>query len=273
MRDTVKATEQPESETPPACAQAAAAQLRASPSQPVPILTYHNIGCAPDEATHSGLYLSPEKFHLHLKILERHGYLGVSMEEGLPFLRGEKRGRIAILTFDDGYLDTFEEALPALLDRRFTATCYFVAGGLGGFNAWDSDEVRVRKPLMDLHRARRWLAAGMGVGSHTVSHPRLTQLDRHSMQREIFESKTMLEQALGIPVDHFCFPYGDHDAACVGAVTEAGYSTAVTTRRGVVRCGANLHALPRVGNSGKRSANIFRARTLLWALGDGDPHQ
>lgn len=239
----------------------------------IPILTYHNIGKAPAGATHRGLYLSAEKFRLHLDALERHGYRGVSMDRGLPVLRGEKHDRIAIITFDDGYVDTFEKALPALEAKGFTATCYFVAGRLGDFNVWDSDEVRVRKPLMGLRHAREWLAAGMGVGSHTVNHPRLTHLDRHAMQREIVESKTMLEQALGTSVDHFCFPYGDHDAACTRAVIEAGYSTGVTTQRGRVHPGASLHALPRIGNSGNRSANIFRARAFLWKFREGAAHQ
>jgi peptidoglycan/xylan/chitin deacetylase (PgdA/CDA1 family) len=239
----------------------------------VPILTYHNIGEAPAGATHRGLYLAADKFRIHLDVLERHGYRGVSMDHGLAVLRGEKRERIAIITFDDGYVDTFEEALPALQARGFTATCYFVAGRLGSFNAWDSEIVQVRKPLMDLRCARQWLAAGMGVGSHTVSHPRLTELGPHSMRQEIVDSKAMLEQALGTSIDHFCFPYGDHDAACMLAVAEAGYSTAVTTQRGRVHRGASLHALPRVGNSGKRSSHVFRARALLWALGNGTARQ
>jgi len=247
--------------------------MLAYPSQPVPILTYHNIGEAPAGATHRGLYLTADKFRAHLDILERHGYRGVSMEQGLAVLRGERRDRIAIITFDDGYVDTFEEALPALQAKGFTATCYFVSGRLGSFNAWDSDEVRIQKPLMNLRCARQWLAAGMGIGSHTVSHPRLTQLDQRSMQREIVESKKLLEQSLGTSVDHFCFPYGDHDAACVQAVIDAGYSTAVTTQRARVDRGTRLHALPRFGNSGKRSANIFRARTFLWAFGEGAARQ
>ena len=48
------------------------------------------------------------------------------------------------LTFDDGYADNVEEGLPLLRELGFTATCYVTSGHLGGFNAWDADELRVR---------------------------------------------------------------------------------------------------------------------------------
>lgn len=238
----------------------------ATPLQPVPILTYHNIGIAPQSASHRGLYLDPGKFRLHLQVLAQLGYRGVSMEDGLPYLRGEKKSRVAIITFDDGYFDNLEFALPALRDFGFSATCYLVADRIGEYNAWDSELLGVRKPLMDLAGIREWIAAGMRIGSHSLSHPHLSRIERSQMRHEVVESKAELEQRVGVPVEHFCFPYGDHDDACVAATQSAGYVTAVTTRRGRVRSGQSLFALPRIGNSGKRSALLFQARTLLWGL-------
>jgi peptidoglycan/xylan/chitin deacetylase (PgdA/CDA1 family) len=238
----------------------------AAPAIAVPILTYHNIGEAPPGATHTGLYLGLDKFRRQLEVLAEQGWRGVSMDEGLPFLRGEKRGRVAVMTFDDGYRDNLELAMPALREHGFSATCYLVADRIGEFNAWDSELLRVRKPLMDLAGIRDWLAGGMRIGSHTLSHPHLSRIDRTQMQREVAASKSVLEDRLGIAVDHFCYPYGDHDAACVAAAAEAGYRTAVTIERGRVRPGQSLFALPRVGNNGRRSGAMFLARTLMWGL-------
>jgi peptidoglycan/xylan/chitin deacetylase (PgdA/CDA1 family) len=239
-------------------------QALAAPAKPVPILTYHNIGTPPDGATHPGLYLALDKFRAQLGLLARHGYRGVSMDEGLPFLRGERQGRVAIITFDDGYLDNLELALPALREHGFSATCYLVAEHIGGFNAWDSEKLRVRKPLMDLPRIREWLAGGMKIGSHTLTHPHLTRIEPARMRHEIAGSKAALEDRLGRAVDHFCFPYGDHDRDCLDAVAAAGYVTAVTVERGRVRRGRSLLALPRLGNNGRRSTRLFQARMLLW---------
>lgn len=238
----------------------------AAPHVPVPILTYHNIGHAPEGATHVGLYLAPEKFRAHLEQLARHGWRGVSMDDGLPYLRGERQGKVAVITFDDGYVDNLELALPLLRAHGFSATCYLVAHRLGGHNAWDSELLKVKKPLMDLPLVREWLAGGMAIGSHTLGHPHLTQLGADERRREIAGSKAALEDRLGMAVPHFCFPYGDHDAACVDAVAEAGYATAVTTVRGRARPGDDLLALPRVGNSGKRSPRVFQARLAWWNL-------
>jgi peptidoglycan/xylan/chitin deacetylase (PgdA/CDA1 family) len=241
----------------------------AAPATPVPILTYHNLGSPPPGATHRGLYLDADTFAFHLQVLADRGYRGVSMDEGLPYLRGEKQGRVAIITFDDGYVDNLELAAPALRRHGFSATCYLVADCIGGFNAWDSELLRVRKPLMDLAGIHAWLGLGMAVGSHTLSHPRLSQIDRLQMRREIEASKATLEDRLGLAIAHLCFPYGDHDAECVAAAAAAGYATAVTTERGRVHRGRSLFALPRLGNSGKRSRRLFQARALLWGLSSG----
>ncbi|HUD33505.1 MAG TPA: polysaccharide deacetylase family protein [Variovorax sp.] len=238
----------------------------AAPKRPVPILTYHNIGEAPPEATHRGLYLDLDKFRSHLRSLRRRGYRGVSMDEGFPYLRGEKDGRVAIITFDDGYLDNLRLAMPALQEFGFGATCYLVAGHLGDHNAWDAEELRVKKPLMDEAGVRDWLAGGMKVGSHTVSHPRLSRMTSAQKRGEIADSRARLEDRLGISIDHFCFPYGDHDEECIEYAAEARYDTAVTTHRGRVRAGQDMLALPRIGNSGKRSPWVFASRALLWRL-------
>lgn len=231
---------------------------------PVPILTYHNIGAPPPGATHRGLWLSTDKFRAQMDWLRRRGWRGVSMDEGIHHLRGERRGRVAVLTFDDGYVDNLELALPVLREFGFGATCYLVAEQIGGYNAWDHEELRVRKPLMDRAQIGQWLAAGMGVGSHTLSHPHLPQLPRTQKRREIVDSRARLQDALGVAIDHFCFPYGDHDAECVEDVAHAGYASAVTTRKGCAGPGRDLRTLPRLGNNGRRSLLRFQLRSLGW---------
>ncbi len=238
----------------------------AATARPVPILTYHNIGVAPANSTHQGLYLGAEAFRAQLHALRDRGYRGVSMEQALPHLRGEKTGRIAVITFDDGYLDNLQLALPILLESGFSATCYVVAGRIGGYNAWDCETLGVRKPLMTHAQIRQWRDAGMDVGSHTLSHPHLPLLAPSDRDREITDSRDRLQDELGGAIRHFCFPYGEHDGACIEAVARAGYATAVTTQRGRAKRGAKLLALPRLGNNARRSLRRFRMRALLWNL-------
>lgn len=236
-------------------------------SAAVPILTYHNISKPPKGVSHPGLYLSPDQFRRHMWMLRVRGYRGVSMDDGLPYLRGEKTGKVAVITFDDGYQDNLENALPVLREFGFSATCYLVSDCLGSYNRWDAELLKVRKPLMDVAAVRQWLDAGMRVGSHTCSHPHLPRLEREAKRREIIASRLKLEALLGVSIEHLCYPFGEYDEECIEAATEVGYVTAVTTKRGTPRRDTRLLALPRLGNSGKKAAIIFFARTLSWTSG------
>lgn len=230
----------------------------------LPILSYHNIAATPAGAAHPGLYLSPAQFRLQMRMLRWLGYRGVSIAEGLPYLLGEKRGKVAILTLDDGYKDNLANALPILREFGYTATCYLVADCIGGHNCWDADQLKVEKPLMDLDELRQWLAGGMHLGSHTLSHPHLPQLTPTEKRREITESRTRLEALLGVPIEHLCYPYGEYDQDCIAAARDAGYKTAVTTTRGAARTGDSMLTLRRGGNSGQKPAWKFLTRALSW---------
>lgn len=225
------------------------ARLAASGAAPraVPILMYHNVSELPPEIrTHRALYVTPRRFAAQMRLLKHMGYRGVSMSEAMPYLRGERTGRVAAITFDDGYRDNLANALPELQRHGFTATCYVVSGHIGHHNAWDAQQLGVRKPIMVAGELRRWCGAGMEIGAHTRSHPHLTQCDAAALASEIAGSKHALEDAIGADVPQFCYPYGDHDDAVVDAVRDAGFAAAVTTQRGRARLGQDPFRLPRV---------------------------
>ncbi|AND70852.1 polysaccharide deacetylase [Dyella thiooxydans] len=181
-----------------------------------------------------------------MALLRRAGYTGLSMRDAMPYLRGERRGRVAVITLDDGYLDNLENALPALLAQGFTATCYVVSATLGSHNLWDEQKLGVRKRLMDGAQLRQWHDAGMEVGAHSRSHPRLTRCDEPSLRDEIAGSRAELEDVIGATVNQFCYPYGDTDQRVAEAARQAGYEAATATRRGRARPGMDLFQLPRV---------------------------
>lgn len=230
--------------------------------RPISILTYHNIDQAPVTAEFSSLYVSPRAFARQMACLRALGYRGVSMTEGLPYLQGERQGRIAVLSFDDGYRDNLEHALPVLLNFGFTATCYVVVQEIGRHNAWDDGVIGVRKRLMDAGEIRAWLAGGMEIGSHSLSHPRLSKLTSMQKRLEIVDSKQALEDHFGVRIEHFCYPYGDFDDECASIVRSAGYRSAVTTQRGRESASGDLFRLRRVGISGNRNLLQFVGRLL-----------
>lgn len=212
----------------------------------LPILCYHNVGEAPKEAPFKLLYVSPERFERQLWTLRRLGLRGVSMSEGIARLQNATSRGCVVLTFDDGYADTLTTAAPLMKQYGFRATCYVVSGAVGTYNRWDADYLRERKPLMSREQLDQWLAAGMEVGAHSLSHPRLHELPQDVARQEITESRTALRSLLGVPIEHFAYPFGAFTTDIIAWVRRAGYSSAVTVLPGIARASDDRLRLPRI---------------------------
>jgi peptidoglycan/xylan/chitin deacetylase (PgdA/CDA1 family) len=197
---------------------------------------YHSVSrsSAPDP---HGLRVHPDRLDQQLRLLRRAGIRGASMRE---VLSGEAGRRSVALTFDDGYADFVTEAMPVLARHRMTATVFVVAGKLGGTNAWDRDAPQV--PLVDAEHVRTIAVAGHEIGSHSASHAHLAGAPAEVLQREVTESRSLLEGVTGSPVLGFCFPYGEEDEAALEAVRSSGYSYACAVEG---RSGLDRHRLPR----------------------------
>jgi peptidoglycan/xylan/chitin deacetylase (PgdA/CDA1 family) len=128
------------------------------------------------------------------------------------------------LTFDDGYRDFAEHAVPILEKYGFTATVFVIAGRLGGHNAWDPE--RPRKELLTANEIRAVAAAGMEIGSHGMTHVSLPKADDAALSVEVAQSREKLQELTGHQVRGFCYPYGDQDSRVVTAAQAAGYNYA-----------------------------------------------
>jgi peptidoglycan/xylan/chitin deacetylase (PgdA/CDA1 family) len=218
----------------------------------LPILCYHNIGQGPNRSRFRLLYVSQAKFERQLWTIRRLGMRGVSIGEGLRELgRGQKNNLVA-LTFDDGYADTLTQALPLLVKYGFTATCYLVSDAIGKHNLWDVAYLQEMKPLMDHQQVQHWLGAGMEIGSHSRSHPKLQDMADAEAWPEIAESRDTLRAVYGVPIDHFSYPFGHFADATAELVKRAGYLSAVSLDPGIVRASDDHYRLPRVFVNGER---------------------
>jgi peptidoglycan/xylan/chitin deacetylase (PgdA/CDA1 family) len=212
----------------------------------IPILAYHNIDKAPKSKGFRELYVSPSQFLRQMFILKMLGFKGVSMTEAVPYLSGHKTGKIAALTFDDGYCDNLKNAAPVLARFGFSATCYVVSGSIGQTNQWDSKVNNAVKPVMDADQLKAWIDFGFEIGAHSRTHSHLTECQGNVLEEEIRGSREDLERALHYTTLHFSYPYGSWNPVAADAVERAGFQTACTTRRGRARGGDNLFRLSRV---------------------------
>lgn len=202
------------------------------------MLMYHSI--IPGKGTpHWPWALSMRRFRSQLDFLVAQGWATPTMED-LVASPGKWTGRTAVITFDDGYADNLA-ACEALQKRGMRATCFVVSGSIGREPAWPADG-RPAGRLLNAAELRAMQTAGMEIGSHTVNHVRLTEVDEARLRAELVDAKAAIEDTLGNAISSFAYPYGAWDERCATAVQEAGYRAACTTRSG-------------------------------WALRDGDPYQ
>jgi peptidoglycan/xylan/chitin deacetylase (PgdA/CDA1 family) len=201
-----------------------------------PVLMYHSV--APYEQDPYLVTVRPARFEQQLRWLHRRGLRGTSMRELLAARRaGTDRGLVG-LTFDDGYADFCEFALPALARFGFTATVFVIADLIGGTNSWDV--VGPRKALMTAQEIRHVAERGVEIGSHSRRHVSLPSTGE--LFAEVTESRIILEEVTGGEVTGFCYPYGHIDAMALDAVRAAGYHYGCAIWRSPL---TGLHALPR----------------------------
>lgn len=192
----------------------------------VPILRFHRV----TSVRYGTLREPPWLFDLQLRYLKWRRYRAVSLEDFLD--RKTLPPHPIVFTFDDGYEDNYFYAAPILKKYRFKATIFVVTGDVDRVNLWDVGAGREGLKMMDWHELKSLERQGITIGSHTVTHPYLTSVDQSTAEKEIVESKKILEEKLGRPVRVFSYPYGDANASVKRMVKEAGYDGAVSVNIG-----------------------------------------
>ncbi len=231
--------------------------------QGVPILMYHKIGSPPPGTRIKSLYMSPSSFERQLKEFRGGGFRAVGLDRWAAFTKPNDRQ--FVFTFDDGSRSVFQSACTLLSEFGFSAIQYLVADLIGGKNEWDVAKGEMEDPLMGDTEAQEWLSAGHEIGSHTLTHPHLTRLNPKQAREEIFSSKKKLEDQFGIPIRHFCYPYGSWNQQVRDLVEEAGYKTAVTVDPGVCADIEDPFILPRVTvRYPPRNWRTFLSQFLPW---------
>jgi peptidoglycan/xylan/chitin deacetylase (PgdA/CDA1 family) len=212
----------------------------------IPILMYHHIRS--DGAKCTPYSITADRFNRQLAVLRKKGYRALSFAELFAEsnrARASLKKRV-IITFDDGYKSFESHAAPALLSHGFTATCFLVAGEIGGSNRWDQHEGMPALPLMDAEAIRLLLKQGMEIGAHGWKHRDLTKCDAKELDEEIVGSRTVLEKEFAQPISTFAYPYGRFDERIASAVRAAGYLGAVSIFSDAASVTADPFAMRRV---------------------------
>ncbi|MEI6413809.1 MAG: polysaccharide deacetylase family protein [Pseudomonadota bacterium] len=216
------------------------------------ILMYHQVGEFAPMRAHRPNYCDHRRFAAQMALLSRLRCRVLSLDEALAGLRGEKTLplRAVVLTFDDGYRNFLEYAHPVLERHGFPALVYVIPGLLGKRAEWfTKDPGRIIPELLSATDIKALRRAGVFIGSHTLSHPKLAECPMDHQRQELRDSRRALEDLLGEPVPHLCYPYGSFDPQTLRLAREAGYQSATTCLRGLALPSDDPMALPRKGIS------------------------
>lgn len=201
----------------------------------VPVLLYHNVGPVPAEDPFN-LTIAPEQFELQMQWLIKNGYQTITSSDwqavqhrDIPFPR-----RPVMITFDDGYADIAEFALPVLRHHGLKAAVYVVTHRLGLTNSWDEENGYATMRLLSGDQVRYWAEQGIEFGSHTRTHPHLGLLSAQQLSGEINGSKEDLRNLLGTEVFSFAYPYGEGvESTIVRRYVRDNFQLGLTVRQGL----------------------------------------
>jgi peptidoglycan/xylan/chitin deacetylase (PgdA/CDA1 family) len=174
-----------------------------------PILLYHHVS---EANPGNRYYLTPENFRTQLQALRDWGYTPITVTDLAEVLinGGDLPVRPVVITFDDGNVDIYENAFPIMQEMGFVGTFYIVANRLQS------------QYYVSAAQLQEMANAGWEIGDHGMSHIDLT-LDSETLGYEMATSRSVLEDAVGIPIRTFAYPYGKTDAVVSTKVSQYGY--------------------------------------------------
>lgn len=193
------------------------------------VLCYHAVS----DKWPSPAAVAPARLGSQLRLLQRRGYraltLSAALREGAP-------RRAMVVTFDDAYVSILERGLPVLDALGIPATVFVPTDAADAaapmtwseLARWVGGEHESELRCMSWEQLRELSRRGWEIGSHTCSHPHLTEIEPARAEHELGDSRRRCEEELERPCTSLAYPFGSYDRALIELVGAAGYESAVT---------------------------------------------
>ena len=187
------------------------------------------------------LAVSVDMMEMQVKMMLKLGYAPATFSDALLNPSAE---RSFAVTFDDAYRSLLRRALPVLTRLGVPATVFVPTGWAGpehrqaaweDMGPWLGADGEPEAEVMDWDELRTLRDAGWEIGSHTVTHPRLTRTTDEQLERELTESRAVVERETGVPCRSIAYPFGDLDDRVIAATRAARLPRRRRARRAGVR--------------------------------------
>jgi len=203
-----------------------------------PILMYHVINAPPAGAPYPSLYVPADEFDAQMQALKDAGWVAVTLDQlWANWTTGAKLppGKPFVLTFDNGYYSQYSAALPELKKLGWVADENMQLTGLppsqGGLTG---DEIRAM------------VKAGWELDTQGISHADLVELSGSELTAQVAGARHTIQHRFHVPVNWFCYPSGQYDAAVIAEVKAAGFKGSTTVVPGWASRSDDPYRLPRL---------------------------
>jgi peptidoglycan/xylan/chitin deacetylase (PgdA/CDA1 family) len=196
---------------------------------------YHEVRKPPPGAPNPQLFVDARTFRAQMRWLARRGFRAVTLVQLQEAWHGRRvlPRRPVVLTFDDGYLSVYRNAVPVLRTMHWPGVLNLALGNTKSAEGVTRAEVK------------RIMQGGWELASHTISHLDLTSLAPAQLREETAGARALIAKWFHVrPVD-FCYPAGRYNRRVIAAVRRAGYTTATTVDPGLATP-SHPFELPRV---------------------------
>lgn len=217
----------------------------------VPILVYHRL--TPEdkfELKNEGDFytVSSKEFEKQMSFLYDNGYQTITLNDFLNYQQGkcDIASKSIIVTFDDGYISNYNITWLVLKEFDFKATFFVVVKNIGS------------KQFLNWEQIKELSSSGIAFGSHGLSHRFLTKLSDYELEEELKDSKGILEEQLGLPVDFLSLPGGFYNKRVKRIVKECGYKGVCTSFIGLNDLNTDLFSLKRIAIKNNTSIEEFK---------------
>jgi peptidoglycan/xylan/chitin deacetylase (PgdA/CDA1 family) len=239
---------------------------QAMSSARIPILLYHSVSDEPHAAI-APFSVTPAVFEQQLDLIVQGGHCVLSVTELVDALAAGCMlpTNTVVITFDDGFADTLEVALPKLSTRSLTATVYLTTGYLSGKGRQHYPTMPGR--MLSWRQIPELENAGLEIGAHAETHRQLDILPLALAREEVHRSKELLETALDHSIRSFAYPHGYANSVLRREVRAAGFDSACGVRNAISHPLDDRWQLARL----VVRSNTPLERVASWLRGTGAP--